>query len=528
MTAFFIGCVGLGLLGGCSQTKTMESVPNEPVVATGPVGKFQASWESLAQYQTPDWFRDAKFGIWAHWTAQCVPEQGDWYARKMYIYGDADYRFQLTHYGHPSQFGFKDIDHIWHAEHWDPEKLIELYKRAGAKYFVALANHHDNFDCFDSTYQPWNSVNIGPHKDIVGLWEAAARRNGLRFGVSVHCARAWTWFEVAQGSDPEGPMKGVPYDGKLTKADGAGQWWEGYDPQDLYAQNHAIGAKPDQAYVDKFFNRTKELIDKYQPDLIYFDDHVMPLADVSDVGLRLTAYYYNENMRLHGGKLEAVVNTKHLSLLQQHGVVMDRERARSREIDPLPYQTDTCIGDWHYRRGIKYRTAPMIIQYLIDIVSKNGNLLLSIPVRGDGMLDDDELKFVADLTRWMDVNGECIFGTRPFSVFGEGPALSKATTRGMEHDWALMGAEDIRFTTKGDVLYAIAMGWPADGKLRIKTLAAGSADYPGEIGGIGLLGSSAKLTWTRDAEELTINLPSVRPCDVAYAFRITPAVGGGH
>jgi alpha-L-fucosidase len=170
----------------------------------------------------------------------------------------------------------------------------------------------------------------------------------------------------------------------------------------------------------------------------------------------------------------------------------------------------------------------MIIQYLIDIVSKNGNLLLSIPVRGDGMLDDDELKFVADLTRWMDVNGECIFGTRPFSVFGEGPALSKATTRGMEHDWALMGAEDIRFTTKGDVLYAIAMGWPADGKLRIKTLAAGSADYPGEIGGIGLLGSSAKLTWTRDAEELTINLPSVRPCDVAYAFRITPAVGGGH
>ena len=515
--AMAIGLIGAALAISC-QSEKQNVQPSKPVLSE----KFQPDWQSLAQYQTPQWFRDAKFGIWAHWSAQCVPEQGDWYARKMYIPTEADYRYHLEHYGHPSQFGFKDIDHLWHAEHWDPDKLIKLYKRAGAKYFVALANHHDNFDCFDSTYQPWNSLNIGPHKDIVGIWAEAARQNGLRFGVSVHCARAWTWFEPAQGADAGGPMKGVPYDGKLTKAQGKGKWWDGYDPQDLYAQNHPIGAPPDQAYIDKFYNRTKDLINKYRPDLIYFDDRVMPLADYSDVGLRLTAYYYNQSMQWHQGNLEAVLNTKHLNQQQQQCVVMDRERARSQDIDPLPYQTDMCIGQWHYHRGIHYRTAPMIIQYLVDVVSKNGNLLLSIPVRPDGTLDDDELKFVAELTQWMDINGECIFGTRPFAVLGEGPALALPATRGMERKWDLMGPRDIRFTTKGDVLYAIAMGWPTDGKLTIKTLAAGSPVYRREIAGITLLGSAAKLIWRRDQNGLTIDLPPEKPCDYALAFRITP------
>src|SRR5690348_3263841 len=256
-------------------SSSLSAAEVEPV-ADGP---FKADWDSLEHYECPEWFRDAKFGIWAHWTAQCVPEQGDWYAHRMYISAgpngkpDADYTYHVEHYGHPSKFGFKDIDHIWHAEHWDPEKLIALYKRAGAKYFVALANHHDNLDCWDSKYQPWNSVKVGPRKDIVAGWEKAARAAGLRFGVTVHASRAWSWYEPAQGSDPSGPLKGVPYDGKMTKADGKGLWWEGLDPQDLYAQNHAPGTKlewdwdkskgssiPDQAYCDKFYNRTIDLI----------------------------------------------------------------------------------------------------------------------------------------------------------------------------------------------------------------------------------------------------------------------------
>ena len=223
---------------------TMD-MPGSAVLTT-PIaaGKFGPSWESLAQYRTPEWFRDAKFGIWAHWTAQCVPGEGDWYARKMYQESDAadsTYQSHIRRYGHPSKVGFKEMDHIWKAENWDPEHLVGLYKAAGAKYFVALANHHDNFDCFDSTHQPWNSVELGPKKDLVGGWEKAARAAGLHFGITVHAARTWSWFEVAQGADTKGPLAGVPYDGKSTKADGRGQWWEGLDPQDLYAQNHPVG-----------------------------------------------------------------------------------------------------------------------------------------------------------------------------------------------------------------------------------------------------------------------------------------------
>ncbi len=509
-------------------------------------GKFSPNWESLSQYQTPDWFRDAKFGIWAHWTAQCVPEQGDWYARKMYIQGDHDYKYQVANYGHPSVFGFKDIDNLWHAENWDPEKLMQLYKRAGAKYFVALANHHDNFDTFDSTYQPWNSVNIGPHKDIVGTWARVARENGLRFGVTSHASHAWAWFEVAQGHDQTGPLAGVPYDGLLTKADGTGKWWQGYDPQDLYAQNHTPGKDlvwtwdaskgasiPDAAYCAKFFNRTIDLINKYHPDLLYFDDTILPLYQVdSQIGLKIAAHFYNTNMQLHNGQLEAVLNGKNLDPDQCKSLVLDIERGRSNTIEPLPWQTDTCIGNWHYQLSVfqrhGYKTAQTVIQTLCDIVSKNGNLLLNIPVKGDGTIDSDEIEFLQQMAAWMDINSECIFSTRPFTIFGEGPPVTTTaptTNKSLgfnENKQRPLGEHDIRFTTHGSTLYAIAMGWPQTGKLTIKTLAAHSDVYPGDIQNIQLLGSHAKLTWTRDDTGLTITLPDTKPCDYAYAFKITP------
>jgi alpha-L-fucosidase len=418
-----------------------------------------------------------------------------------------------------------------------------LYKRAGAKFFIALANHHDNFDCFDSQYQPWNSVNIGPHKDIVGTWAKVARENGLRFGVSVHASHAWGWFEVAQGSDKTGPLAGVPYDGKLTKADGKGTWWDGYDPQDLYCQNHVPGKPmawdwnrasgcsiPDAAYCTKFFNRTKDLIDKYHPDLLYFDDTVLPLYGVSDVGMKLAAHYYNSNMQWHDGNLEGVLTGKKLDPDQRKCMVYDIERGTSDHIEPLPWESDTCIGNWHYSLATyqqhKYKTAQRVISMLVDTVSKNGTMALSIPVKGDGTIDDDEIKFLQEMAGWMDINGECIFGTRPFAVFGEGPSSVPTTGKGSpqfnESKAKPMGAADIRFTTHGDVLYAIAMGWPDDGKLTIKTLADHAAVYPGQIGNVELLGSGAKLTWNRDADGLTINLPTQRPGDYAYVFKITP------
>src|SRR5664279_3124631 len=405
-------------------------------------GPFEPTWASLKQYEVPEWFRDAKFGMWAHWGPQCQPEFGDWYARQMYIEGNRDYKYHIEKYGHPSKFGFKDVINTWKAENWNPGELVSLYANAGAKYFVALANHHDNFDNYNSKYQTWNSTKIGPKKDLIGGWEKATRKNGLRFGVSVHAAHASLFYEPSQSADKTGPLAGVPYDGKLQKKDGTGKWWDGLDPQELYEQrqplvdgDYDIGKQwawgngatvPSKKYCDKFLNRTIELVNKYNPDLLYFDDTALPLWPISDAGLKIAAHYYNQSIQKHG-KLEAVLTGKVLDEEQRKCMVWDIERGQSNNIEPLHWQTDTCIGNWHYDRPLYeshgYKTAKTVVHTLIDVVSKNGNLLLNIPVRGDGTIDNDERKVVAGITDWMKINDEAIYSTRPWKIFGEGPAI---------------------------------------------------------------------------------------------------------
>ncbi|MDX2048835.1 MAG: alpha-L-fucosidase [Chitinophagaceae bacterium] len=511
---------------------------NEPM-AKGP---FEPTWDSLKQYKTPDWFRDAKFGIWAHWGPQCQPEFGDWYARSMYIEGSRVYKYHLEKYGHPSKFGFKDVIHSWKAEKWNPEELLELYKKAGAKYFVALANHHDNFDNYNSKYQQWNSAKIGPMKDLIGGWEKAARKNDLRFGVSVHAAHAWTWYEQSQKADKSGEFAGVPYDGKLTKAQGKNTWWGKLDPQELYAQNHPLSegsddersihkqwnwgngaAAPSKQYCDKFYNRTVDLINKYNPDLLYFDDTALPLWPVNDAGLKIAAHYYNHSIKKHG-KLEAVLNGKILDEEQRKCMVWDIERGQSNNIEPFPWQTDTCIGHWHYDRPLYerhgYKTAKTVIHTLIDVVSKNGNLLLSVPLRGDGTLDEDERKVVEGVADWMKVNSEAIFATRPWKVFGEGPAMESAaplSAQGFnEGKGKPFTHEDIRFTVKGETIYAFLLGWPGDKETLIKALANGK-----KITDVSLLGYNGKLEWGQSAEGLKVKMPLQPPCDDAVVLKIS-------
>ena len=542
-----IAGLGILLLGGtftqalAEYTNGVFRVVNtsaEPMVP----GRFKPTWDSLKQYQCPKWFRDAKFGIWAHWGPQCQPEDGDWYARNMYIQGSGQNKFHVAHYGPPSQFGFKDVIHEWKAQNWDPDKLMALYKRAGAQYFFALANHHDNFDNWNSKYQPWNSVNVGPHKDLIGGWAKAARKYGLHFGVSVHASHAWSWYEPSQGADKTGPYAGVPYDGKLTKADGKGKWWEGLDPQDLYAQNHVPGRRlmwewdasrgssiPDQAYCDKYYNRTMDLINKYHPDLIYFDDTALPLWPISDAGLKIAANFYNSSIKRHGRRNDGVLFGKVLNEQQRQCMVWDIERGQANEIEPYPWQTDTCIGQWHYNRSLYehhgYKSTRTVIQMLADIVSKNGNLLLSIPVRGDGTIDSDELKVVEGIADWMDVNKECIFGTRPWKVFGEGPATESAAplrAQGFnEGKGKPYTADDVRFTTKGKTLYAIELGWPTN-QLTIKSLGKSAGLYTKPVGKVELLGSKEKIQWQQTDAALTIQPPQTRPSDIAIVFKITP------
>ena len=523
---------------GIPATAPVHSTPLSPGAEPMQTGTFQPTWESLQQYQVPEWYQDAKFGIWAHWGPQCQPEDGDWFARGMYMQGDGQYNFHVWKYGHPSVAGFKDILPLWTADKWDPEKLVARYKDAGAKFFVAMAGHHDNFDNWDSKYQPWNAVAMGPKKDIIGGWAKAARDNGLPFGVTMHQSHAWTFYEVAQGTDSKGDKKGVPYDGKMTKADGTGKWWNGLDPQDLYAQNHTpgklnwdwspkTGTLPDDAYSEKFYNRALDLINKYHPDLLYFDDTVLPLYPASDVGLKIAAHFYNSNSLWHNGQNQGVLTGKLLDDTEKKCMVWDIERGAAHEIEPVIWQSETCIGNWHYDRGLHnahtYGKSPMVIRTLADVVSKNGIFLLNIPVRGDGTIDEQEEEIVKNVGHWMKTNGEAIYATRPWKVYGEGPSVKKS---GSDKDASFnigktaMGASDIRFTKKGDVLYAIVLGWPKDA-LVIHSLGAKAGLLDGTIQDVSLLGSSDKVDWKQDDDAVTIQAPAKKLFDEAAVYKFT-------
>jgi alpha-L-fucosidase len=505
-------------------------------------GTFEPTWDSLSKYQVPSWFRDAKFGMWAHWGPQCEPEAGDWYGRGMYQEGSRQYKFHVEKYGHPSKFGFKDVINVWKADNWNPEELVNLYKDAGAKYFMAMANHHDNLDLYDSKFQPnWNSTKMGPKKDIIAGWEKASRKAGLPFAVSVHAAHAWTWFETSQGSDKSGPLAGIPYDGNLTKAGGKGTWWEGLNPQELYAQNHPLSKEasnasihsqwdwgdgasiPSEKNIEGFYNRTIDLIDKYNPDLVYFDDTALPFWPISDAGLRIAAHLYNKSLKKNK-TVQTIVTGKILDEQQRKAMVWDIEKGQSNTIEPLPWQTDTCIGNWHYDRGIynnkRYKSAKTVIHTLIDVVSKNGNLMLNIPVRGDGSIDELERTIVNEIGLWMKGNSESIYGTRPWKIFGEGPQQESAgalTAQGFnEGKGKSYTSADIRFVQKGKILYATVMAWPENGTAIIKSLGKESPYHTNKIKQIKLVSTGEKLKFKQNAQTLEIYFPNQKP-EASYA-----------
>lgn len=541
LTIGILFAISNGLQAQSYQVPVSES--DEPMMR----GKFEPTWESLENnYQVPTWFKNAKFGIWAHWGPQCVEGSGDWMARSLYIEGSNEYKYHVEHYGHPSEFGFKDILPLFKADHWDPDKLVAFYKKIGAQYFFALGNHHDNFDLWDSKYQPWNSKNIGPKRDILAGWAAAAKKQGLPFGISFHADHAWTWYEPSQRYDRYGDKMGVPYDGHLTKADGKGKWWEGYDPQDLYAQNHPLSegswadgmihrqwawgngaAIPTQKYVTNFYNRTLDAINRYNPDLIYFDVTVAPFYPISDAGLKIAAHFYNHNMAVHKGKLEAVMFGKILDNNQRKAMVWDVERGAPNQIQPEPWQSCSCIGGWHYNTSIykenRYKSAASVVKLLIDIVSKNGNLLLSVPLRADGTFDEKEEKILNEFGAWMNINKETIYDTHPWKIFGEGPIADsdiKINAQGFnEGSYTNATAEEKRFTQTNKALYVTLLAWPSNQKSVIKSLGLNSKLYPQKISRVELLGYG-KIPFQRTADGLVVTLPSKQLNHIAPVIKI--------
>ena len=515
--------LGFGPNGGSVGPGTWDGVPLQAPADVSDLtgdGPFKADWDSLLGYDAPEWYRDAKFGIWAHWSPQCVPEDGDWYARNMYIQGQGQYRNQISRYGHPSVFGYKDLCAQWTLLNWEPEALIERYKKAGAKLFLALANHHDGFDTWNSKHHAWNSQNIGPRRDVIGEWAAAARNQGLRFGVTSHAARNWWWQQVAHICDRTGDKAGVPYDGRLTLKDGKGQWWEGYDPQQLYCRKHGIHEQPDEAYVRNLYDRIRDLIDLHDPDLLYFDNTGLPLGWA---GMNIGAYFYNHNLKTRGGKMEAVLNIKQVPDNHAKAVVADYERGVTNRIMPYAWQSETCLGDWHYDRSRLLRHSYMkpeqAIHWMVDVVSKNGTFILNVPGKPDGTIDADEQAIVDAIGSWLQINGEAIYTTRPWKVFGEGAHQSRGGAFGGAGQ---LDARDIRFTRNksNDVVYAIVLGWP-DGDFVVNNLGSGSSAQPGGIKNVELLGSPAKLDWNQSTESLTVKKPAAKPCDFACALKVS-------
>lgn len=488
-------------------TKAFADTPTGLKIESGP---FTGSRESLSSYKVPEWFRDAKFGIWAHWGPQSAAEDGDWYARNMYIQDSPQYKYHVEHYGHPSKFGFKDVIPTWKGDRFDAEHLLDLYKKAGAKYFVSMGVHHDNFDLWNSKYTRWNAVKMGPKKDIVGLFRKAALNKGLRFGVSEHLWVSYKWFAVSHLSDKTGPLAGVAYDGA--------------DPKfaDLYIDSKSIGEKftwDDQQIPESWkrhwFMRIKDLVDNYQPDLLYTDG-ALPFEEY---GSSLVSHLYNLNAKRHGGKVEAIYTSKRQEDCQTGTCVLDVERGVVDRIWPNPWQTDTCVGNWHYKRDVKYKTPKTVIDMLVDIVSRNGNLLLNLPLPNSGELDSQELNILSEITKWMSVNSEGIYSTRPWKIYGEGPASNvSADSKFNEKNRKDLTAQDVRFTTKGDTIYAFVMGWPKMETV-ISPLGVNSKQNPGKISNVELLGRG-KVEWRQEGEALRVQLPEAKPSDYAIALKV--------
>jgi alpha-L-fucosidase len=492
-------------------------------------GRFTATRASLQAYTQPEWFADAKFGIWSHWGPQSAVGDGDWYARNMYIEGSPQYLYHVKRFGPQSKVGYKDLVHLYTADKWDPEALMDLYQRAGAKYFFSMGVHHDNFDLWNSKYQPrWNAVASGPHKDVVGMWAAAARKRGLRFGVSEHLSNSFDWFAPAHLADTKGPLAGVPYDGQSAAFADLYHDYSGEPadyPKKFIATSHlGMSRESPDWWKQQYINRIKDLIDQHQPDLLYTDGGI----PFEEIGLAGVAEFYNAGPASRTGDPEGIYFSKTATdCVDGHSCTLDHERSVLDSISPYPWQTDTCIGGWHYKVGQKYKSPKKIIDMLVDIVSKNGNLLLNFPLPASGELDAEEVKILAGITAWMRTNGEGIYGTRPWKLFGEGPASQVVTpstgqefnpNEGKKPD---LGAADFRFTTRSKTLFAFVQGWPA-GSALIPSLATTSPQKPDKVVDVRMLGRDEALRFTQDTNGLRITLPTEKPAtaDIGIALKI--------
>lgn len=484
------------------------------VDAQGNAGPFRPDWDSLRNYKVPAWYQDAKFGIFLHWGVYSVPAFGnEWYPRNMYKEGTPEFAHHVATYGPQLKFGYKDFIPMFKAEHFDPKAWVELFRRAGAKYVIPVAEHHDGFAMYNSDLSDWCAAKMGPERDTTGELAQAVRAAGLHFGVSSH--RAEHYFFLNTGREIDSDVRDARYAAFYGPAHAGVTDKNGLHWQDGH---------PDPAYLDDWMARVAELIGKYQPEIVWFDWWI-ETQEFEPYLKRLAAFYYNDAARRGS---TAAINYK-LKAYPPGAAVLDIERGQSDQILPHFWQTDTSVSvkSWGYIDNDTFRSPESMVQQLVDIVSKNGALLLNVGPKSDGTIPDQARDVLLAMGRWLGVNGEAIYGTRPWKISGEGPTK---VVGGAFHDTATKPytSQDIRFTTRDGLLYAIALARPPEGKIRIESLARGSKLMDAEIGRVQLLGSGDKLKWMRDNDGLEIEMPAGRSGEFAWVFKITPAGSRRH
>ena len=477
------------------------------VDSVGHQGPFRPDWESLQKYEAPEWYKDAKFGIFIHWGLYSVPAFGnEWYPRNMYREGSDEYKHHIATYGPQDKFGYKDFIPMFKAEHYDPAAWAKLFKEAGAKYVVPVAEHHDGFAMYDSGLSDWTAAKMGPHRDVIGDLAKAVRAEGLHFGASSHRVEHNFFLGVGRAirSDINDPQYAAFYGP-------AHNWLESKQGTPVSNDYTYVSS----AWTDDWLARSTEIVEKYHPDIMYFDWWIGQ-PSVRPNLTRFAAFYYNASLKY--GDHVGVINYKDWAL-EEHSAVLDLERGQLGDIRPLYWQTDTSISNksWGNIKDDTFKSPEFVIDQLVDIVSKNGNLLLNIGPRSDGTIPDEVQQVLRDVGSWLSVNGDAIYGTRPWKVYGEGPTKVAA---GSFHDTdtAKYTSEDFRFTTKGKNLYAIELGWPDSGETVIQSLGTVVGGRP--IESVALLGSDAKLQAQQKADGLHIQLPAQPPGKYAYVFRV--------
>jgi alpha-L-fucosidase len=476
----------------------------DAVIARGP---FRADWASLEHYQIPEWYQDAKFGIFIHWGVYSVPAFGnEWYPRSMYVQGSKEFRHHRATYGPQDRFGYKDFIPRFTAERFDAGRWAELFRRAGARYVVPVAEHHDGLAMYDCAISEWDAVEMGPKRDFIGALAKSVCAQGLVFGLSSHRAEHW-WF-FGDGRKFDSDVKDPRYA-------------ELYGPARDHKAAESQQDPPDQAFLEDWLLRCCELVDKYQPQVVWLDWWIAQPA-FHPYLQKFTAYYYNRGAEW--GKGVAVNYKKHggESFPDTAGV-LDIERGQLAAVRPLFWQTDTSVSknSWGYIANQDYKTVDSIVDDLIDIVSKNGCMLLNIGPKPDGTIPEGDEQILLGIGRWLGTNGAAIFGTRPWKTFGEGPTQVIAGTM-KDTKRKAFTAQDVRFTAKGPTLYAIALDWPEDGRLVINSLARRSTLAPGRIDKVRLLGHEGDVAWSRQESGLTVTLPRQRPCENAFVLEISP------